>query len=141
MQGTATIRIVDVAINVQEVIDAVRDPAAGAIDVFIGTTRNNAGGKVVAALEYDAYVPMALELMEKIAAAVAAEFGVGRIAVVHRIGRVGIGEESVVIAVSSAHRKEAFAACRAMIDRLKQEVPIWKKEFFSDGEKWVGEPS
>ena len=88
-------------------------------------------------LEYEAYVPMALKEMEKIEADAKAQWPIKKIAMVHRIGRVDIGEASIVIAVSSAHRNEAFLACRYAIDTLKKTVPIWKKEFFHDGEVWV----
>ena len=88
-------------------------------------------------LEYEAYLPMALSMITKIADEAARQWGLQAISIVHRRARVGIGEASVVIAVSSAHRKEAFEACRFAIDTLKKEVPIWKKEFFADGAVWV----
>ncbi len=134
------ITCVTTPVSVKEVTDAVRDPAAGAIDIFIGTTRDNSGGKKVLACEYEAYVPMALRMMEQIAAETLARYGVVRIAAVHRLGRVDVGETSIVIAVSAVHRREAFEACRAVIDRLKHEVPIWKKEVFADGFRWAGNP-
>jgi molybdopterin synthase catalytic subunit len=141
MTAASTIKIISAPIDVLEVIDAVRDFSAGAIDVFIGTTRNQDGGKEVVALDYDAYVPMALKVMEEIVKSVATEHGTVKIAVVHRIGRVETGMASVVIAVSAPHRAEAFSACRAVIDRLKHDVPIWKKEIYSDGGVWVGGPA
>lgn len=124
-------------INTQEIIAYVTDPAAGGIDVFIGTTRNNANGKDVLYLEYEAYPEMALKMMQGIAAEMRAKWPLTKIAMVHRTGRVDIGEASVVIAVSAPHRKEAFEACRYGIDTLKKTVPIWKKEYFADGSKWV----
>ena len=135
------ITIVTNKINVQEVIESVSDPAAGGIDVFIGTTRNHADGREVQYLEYEAYESMALKMMERIADDIRSKWSVCKISIVHRTGRVGIGEASIVIAISSAHRKEAFEACRYAIDTLKRDVPIWKKEFFADGEVWVGSQS
>ncbi len=120
-------------INVSSVIRVVEAGEAGAIDVFIGTTRNHSHGKTVKLLEYEAYEPMALKLMEQIESEARATWSVHKIAVVHRVGKVEIGEPSVVIAVSSAHRDEAFKTCRFLIDRLKEVVPIWKREYFEDG--------
>ena len=131
------IEVVKENIDIHNVIESVEDPSAGGVAVFIGTTRNHSDGKSVLALEYDAYVPMALKLMNRIASEVKSKWGVQKISIVHRVGRLAIGEASVAIAVSSAHRKEAFEACRYAIDTLKKEVPIWKKEFFEDGEAWV----
>lgn len=128
-------------IDIQAVIDSVKAPETGAVDVFIGTTRDQTAGRKVAALEYETYEPMALKVMERVAQEAGGRWSVGRIAIVHRTGRVDVGEASVVIAVSSAHRAEAFEACRFLIDKLKQEVPIWKRECFADGSvEWSGEP-
>lgn len=132
------ISIVNEKINVAEVLASVGDPAAGAIDIFVGTTRNHSGGKEVHSLEYQAYEPMASKIMEELAEEARRRWHVKAVSIVHRIGRVDIGEASVVIAVSTAHRKEAFEACRYLIDTLKKNVPIWKKEVFADGEVWVG---
>jgi len=132
------IQIVKKKIDVEQVIESVNDPAAGGVDVFIGTTRNHSRGKRVQALEYKAYEPMALKKMQEITEEVKKRWNVTKISIVHRIDKVGIGEASVVIAVSAPHRKEAFEACRYAIDTLKKEIPIWKKEFFKDGEVWVG---
>lgn len=132
------IKIVRHPIDVQEVLRSVQVPEAGAIDIFIGTTRNHSDGKEVLSLEYEAYEPMAIKEMEKIENEVRAGWPVHRFAMVHRVGQVGIGEASIVIAVSASHRREAFEACRFAIDTLKKEVPIWKKEFLADGELWVG---
>lgn len=131
------VEIVKEKIDIGRVVESVEDPAAGGVAVFIGTTRDHSDGKSVLALEYDAYVPMALKLMNRIAAEARSRWGLQKISIVHRVGRLGIGEASVVIAVSSAHRKEAFEACRYAIDTLKEDVPIWKKEFFENGEVWV----
>jgi molybdopterin synthase catalytic subunit len=133
------IQIVENEIDIRRVLQSVRDPAAGGIDIFIGTTRNNSKGKQVLSLEYETYQPMALKLMYRIADEATTRWGLCKISIVHRIGRVNIGEASVVIAASSAHRKEAFEACRFAIDTLKKEVPIWKKEYFADSEIWVGD--
>ena len=132
------VRIVHEAIDLEEVLRSVQTPEVGAIDIFIGTTRNHSDGKEVLSLEYEAYEPMALKLIEGIAKEAHARWSIHRIAIVHRVGKLGIGEASVVVAVSSAHRREAFEACRYAIDTLKSDVPIWKKEVFADGEAWVG---
>ena len=129
--------IVTEPIDVQEVLRSVVSNDAGAIDVFIGTTRNHSKGKSVLYLEYEAFLPMALKEMETIENDIRLRWDICSIAMIHRIGRVDIGEASVVIAVSSAHRKEAFQACRCAIDTLKKTVPIWKKEYFADGAVWV----
>ena len=131
------IQIIENKINVEQVIVSVQDASAGGIDVFIGTTRNHANGKPVRYLEYHAYKPMALKMMHRIADEAKAKWELKKISLVHRLGKLEIGEASVVIAVSAAHRKEAFEACRYLIDTLKKVVPIWKKEFFEDGEVWV----
>jgi len=120
-------------INLTTVLDSVKAPGAGAIDVFMGTTRDNSKNRKVLGLEYEAYVPMALKSMAELEKQARQRWNLQEISIVHRIGRVDIGEPSVVIAVSSAHRDEAFTACRFLIDQLKLEVPIWKREFFADG--------
>ena len=132
------IKIVREQIAIEEVLQSVQDPSAGGIDMFIGTTRNHSGGKEVLSLEYQAYEPMALKMMNEIGEESQRRWHLKKISLVHRVGVVAIGEASVVIAVSSAHRREAFEACRFAIDKLKQDVPIWKKEVFADGEVWVG---
>jgi MoaE-MoaD fusion protein len=116
----------------------VADPAAGAIVSFTGTTRRDNAGRKVLRLEYEAYEPMALSEMRKLAVEAAERLKIVRIAIAHRVGVVEIGETSVGIAVSAAHRGEAFEACRFAIDRLKEVVPIWKKEHFEGGEIWIG---
>jgi molybdopterin synthase catalytic subunit/molybdopterin converting factor small subunit len=118
---------------------AVEHPGAGAVALFSGVVRDQTGGRRVKFLEYEAHGPMALAKMREIAQAIRARWSaISRIAVLHRIGRLEIGESSVMIAVSSPHRAEAFEACRFAIDTLKETVPIWKKEHFEDGEVWVG---
>ena len=132
------IKIVSQQINTEEILESVEDPSAGGIDMFIGTTRDNSNGKKVLRLEYEAYESMAVKMMNEIAEELRTKWQVKKISMVHRIGSVEIGEASVVIAVSAAHRKEAFEACRYAIDTLKKQVPIWKKEYYIDGEVWVG---
>jgi MoaE-MoaD fusion protein len=117
---------------------AVADPGAGAIATFVGMTRNENSGRRVLRLEYEAYEPMALSEMRKLAEEAGRRWQITRAAITHRIGVVEIGQASVAIAVSAPHRAEAFAACRFLIDRIKEIVPIWKKEHFEGGEIWVG---
>lgn len=112
-------------------------PQSGGIDVFIGTVRNSTKGKVVVRLDFEAYEPMALKEMEKIAAQAFEKWPVQKLLIHHRVGILAVGEIPVIIAVSCAHRDAAFEACRFVIDTLKQTVPIWKKEVFEDGEVWV----
>ncbi len=131
------IEIVNTSINVERVIDSVASPSAGAIDIFIGTTRNNSGGENVLYLEYEVYQDMALETINKLINEAYATWNLCKVSFVHRVGRVDIGEASIVIAVSSPHRKEAFEACRFLIDNVKKTVPIWKKEYFDDDYNWV----
>ena len=119
--------------------EAVGDPGAGAVALFSGIVRDQTGGRRVKFLEYEAHAPMALAKMREIAAAIRARWpGTLRVALVHRVGRLEIGESSVMIAVSSPRRREAFEACHFAIDTLKETVPVWKKEYFEDGEVWVG---
>jgi molybdopterin converting factor subunit 1 len=125
-------------IEVEALERAVADPAAGATVTFAGTTRNGNAGRRVLHLEYEAYEPMALNEMRKLMREAGERFKIVRIAIQHRIGFVAIGEISVAIAVSAAHRAEAFEACRFAIDRLKEVVPVWKKEYFEGGEVWIG---
>jgi molybdopterin synthase catalytic subunit len=118
----------------------VSDGAAGGIDVFLGTTREerSADGRELVALDYEAYGEMALRQMNQLAATTRQKWPVRKIALLHRIGRVAIAEPSVIIAVSTPHRGDAFEACRWMIDSLKKDVAIWKKEIWSDGAgTWV----
>ena len=105
--------------------------------VFVGTVRNQTGGKRVVRLEFEAYEPMALSEMRKIAESALALYAVQRVSIHHRVGVLEVGELPVVIAVGSAHRKAAFEACAYCIDTLKERVPIWKKEVFEDGAVWV----
>jgi molybdopterin synthase catalytic subunit len=126
---------------VREPIDvaslAGTDAADGAVCLFVGVVRNENRGRAVLRLEYEAYEEMALPLMEEIAADAARRFPVTDVRLVHRLGRLEVGEASVAVAVSSPHRAEAFAACRFAIDTLKAQVPIWKKELYADGSEWL----
>jgi molybdopterin synthase catalytic subunit len=130
--------IVDHPIDTDAVIAAAADPASGATVTFIGTTRNEHDGRQVTRLEYEAYPEMAIAEMRKIGETIQERWSITRVAIVHRIGIVPIGEASIVIAVSAAHRRAAFEACHYAIDRLKEVVPIWKKEHFQGGEIWIG---
>lgn len=131
-------RIVDHPIDAGEVVSRVEDAGNGAICVFYGVVRDHAlSGRRTRFLEYEAYQGMAEAKMAEIADEIRQRWGIERIAMTHRIGRLGIGEPSVVIAVGTPHRKQAFEACEYAIDRLKAEVPIWKKEIGPDGEEWV----
>ena len=130
-------RLVREPINIQQITDALQRPEDGAIVVFDGVVRNNAKKKAVRFLEYDAYEAMALKKLEEIGSRAKREFEIRDIAIVHRLGHMEVGECSVVIAVASAHRGPAFDACRFAIDTIKKIVPIWKKEFYEDGEVWV----
>jgi molybdopterin synthase catalytic subunit/molybdopterin converting factor small subunit len=131
-------RVTDGPLDLGALVDEVRDPSAGAIATFVGTTRDHSRGRTVAHLEYDAYPEMAEAEMARIAIAVGDRHAITRIAMAHRTGHVPIGEASVMIAVSAPHRAAALEACREAIDTLKQTVPVWKKEVFEGGEEWIG---
>ena len=132
-------QIQDEPLSPERLAESVGDPGAGGIVIFSGVVRNEKDGRPVKYLEYEAYAPMAEAKMREIGEAVRARWpSVKRVAILHRIGRLEIGESSVLIAVSAAHRREAFEACHHAIDTLKQTVPVWKKEHFEDGEVWVG---
>lgn len=132
-------RVVAHPLSAEAVAAAVEDPGAGGVVIFAGVVRNETGGRRVKFLEYEAHAPMAEAKLREIGAAVHRRWpGVRRVAILHRVGRLEIGETSVLVAVSAAHRADAFEACRYAIDTLKQTVPVWKKEHFEDGEVWVG---
>ena len=114
----------------------VAGPGYGAIATFSGTVRDTFEGERVRHLEYEAYAPMALRVLREIGKALHAEFAIGRVAIAHRVGRLEVGETSVVIAVAAPHRQPALQACAAGIERLKASLPVWKKEVFEDGEVW-----
>jgi molybdopterin synthase catalytic subunit len=124
-------------INVPAIIKAAESDDAGGLNVFIGTVRSMTSGKRVVRLEYEAYEPMAKKEIEKIVESAKKKWGIKSWAVSHRVGTLAIGEVAVVVAISTAHRKESFEACQFIIDSLKQTVPIWKKEIFEDGQEWV----
>jgi len=129
--------IVHEPIRSAEIVAALKTPGDGAVVVFDGVVRNNSQGHETLYLVYEAYEPMALKKMREIGAQARLKFPLHRLAIVHRLGRLEIGETSVLIAVSSPHRAAAFDACRFAIETLKHSVPIWKKEFFRDGAVWV----
>jgi molybdopterin synthase catalytic subunit len=124
-------------LNRDSLIEAVSNPSTGGIVVFEGVVRDNARGKQVRYLEYDVYPEMAEQQIRTIITEAERRWGVERIAVAHRFGRLEIGEASVIIVVATPHRSEAFEACRYIIDTLKTTVPIWKKEVATNGEEWV----
>jgi molybdopterin converting factor subunit 1 len=135
------VRIVREPIAAQAVIDALKMPEDGAAVIFDGVVRNHTRGRRTLYLDYEAYEAMALKKMKGLAEEARSRFGVRQVALVHRLGRLEIGETSVLIVVASAHRAPAFEACRWIIDTLKKTVPIWKKEYFEDGAVWAdGEP-
>lgn len=131
----ALVRLVREPIDVASLAGATA--ADGAVCLFVGVVRNENRGRPVLRLEYEAYEEMAGPLMDEIAAETARRFPVTDVRLVHRLGRLDLGEASVVVAVSSPHRAEAFAACRFAIDTLKAQVPIWKKELYADGSEWL----
>ena len=128
-------------LSLDRVVDEVRDERAGAIATFTGTTRIESRGRHVVHLDYEAYEGMAEQVMEQIADELTRRYDLCAIAIHHRVGRVVIGETSVVIAVSAPHRADALAACRDAIDTLKEQVPLWKKEVYEGGEEWLGRGS
>jgi len=124
-------------IDSKQLARQLQQPEDGAVVVFEGTVRNNTKGRATLFLDYECYEPMALQQMTRIGNEIAEKFAVGQIGVAHRLGRLQIGEASVAIVVTAPHRKPAFEAAFEAINRLKREVPIWKKEFFADGAVWV----
>jgi molybdopterin synthase catalytic subunit len=137
----AHVAIVRETINTQRVLSAIKHPEDGAAVVFEGVVRNQTRGRRTLCLDYEAYEEMALKQLEALAEQALGQFQVRDVAIVHRLGRLEIGETSVLVVVASAHRAAAFDACRWLIDTLKRTVPIWKKEYFQDGAVWAdGEP-
>jgi molybdopterin synthase catalytic subunit len=139
--GTVTVirmaELRDAPLSVDEVRGAVMDPGAGGIALFAGAVRNHDHGRDVVRLSYSAH-PSAAAQLRRVCEKVAAEFDVSALAAVHRVGELAVGDLAVVVAVSSPHRAEAFAACRALIDELKRSVPVWKEQLFSGGDsEWV----
>jgi molybdopterin synthase catalytic subunit len=131
----------DEPLSLDRVVDEVRDEQAGAIATFTGTTRIASRGRTVTHLDYEAYEGMAERVMAEIAEGLQSRYELSAVAIHHRVGRVGIGETSVVIAVSAPHRQDALAACKDAIDELKERVPLWKKEVYEGGEEWIGRGS
>ena len=129
--------ITEQPLNPEEFTGRVQRDSNGAVVTFLGTTRASFEGKRVTHLEYEAYEEMAYKKLEEIRQELRAEFGVEDVAIAHRIGPVNIGQISLVVAVASPHRKEAFFACHEAVNRLKHVVPIWKKEVYEGGEHWV----
>ncbi|TAF32927.1 MAG: molybdenum cofactor biosynthesis protein MoaE [Cytophagales bacterium] len=131
------LRISSEPLSLQAAFEFVESPSAGGLNFFVGTVRNQTQGKAVQKLHYEAYEPMALKELEAIALELSKRYFLFRLFVWHRVGTLQPSEAAVIIGVSTAHRAEAFAACKDCIELLKSRVPIWKKEFFEDGAVWV----
>jgi molybdopterin synthase catalytic subunit/molybdopterin converting factor small subunit len=134
-------RLSEEPISLDDAVREVADERAGAIATFTGTTRAHSRGRTVLHLDYEAYPGMAEDTMRDLGDALLAKYALCAVSIHHRVGRVEIGEPSVVIAVSAPHRDDALAACREAIDTLKQTVPLWKKEVYEGGEEWIGRGS
>jgi molybdopterin synthase catalytic subunit len=134
-------RLSEEPLSLDAVVAEVADERAGAIATFTGTTRIESRGRMVRWLDYEAYAEMAEDVMAGIAAQLEERYDLCAVAIHHRVGRVGIGEPSVIIAVSAPHRADALAACKDAIDVLKESVPVWKKEVYEGGEEWIGRGS
>jgi molybdopterin synthase catalytic subunit len=131
--------VTDQPLSVDPLVEVVLTNGDGAVVTFVGTVRDNHQGKKVLALEYEAYGGMAESEMQRIGVEMIRRHGLHGIAMRHRTGKLSVGETSVIIAVSAPHRQAAFAACSEALDMLKATVPVWKKEYFEDGEVWVGQ--
>ena len=131
------VEITDAVIPAAEIVAGIKTGSDGAVCVFDGIVRDNSRGRKTLHLDYEAYREMALEQMRGLAGEAVTKFGVRDVTLVHRLGRLGVGETSVLVVVASAHRGAAFDACRWLIDTLKKTVPIWKKEQFADGAIWA----
>jgi MoaE-MoaD fusion protein len=131
-------RITEDVLDPRETERAVADPAAGAIVTFTGVVRDNGRGKTVSALDYEAYAPAAEKMLARVADEIEERWGLKQVAIIHRVGLLPVGEASVVISISSPHREAAFEAALYAIERLKEIVPIWKKEHYEDGAVWIG---
>lgn len=136
--GSGAFKVVDRPLSLDEVVEAVSGDGMGGVVTFSGSVRDATKGKRVIKLEYEAYTPMAEKKLAEIGAEAAQKWPGCRVAIAHRVGTLLPGQLAVVIAAAAPHRAEAFEACRHAIERLKQDVPIWKKEFFEDGEVWKG---
>jgi molybdopterin synthase catalytic subunit len=130
-------RLTSEPLSEAEVRSIIQDETCGALVLFIGTVRNSSQGSIVGHLEFEAYEPMVYSVLEEIANELRSEFGVMKVLLFHRLGKVEVGEAAVIAAVSSAHRTAAFQATEKLMNRLKQSVPIWKKEFTANGAVWV----
>lgn len=140
-EANARYAIVETPIAVERETALLQDPACGGVAVFLGTVRNSFEGRASRGLVYQAYAPLAERELARIGQELQAEFGARRVVLVHRVGTLGLGEISVLVGVATPHREDAFAAARAGIDRIKQRVPIWKKELWADGQSgWHFEP-
>ncbi len=128
----------DSPLSIDEALAHVRRPEAGGIALFVGVVRNRNEGREVTQLEYEAYASMAMREMRTIAEEIECEIQEVRVCALHRTGRLDVGDAAVVCAASAPHRAEAFRACRALLDRIKERVPIWKRELGPDGSSWVG---
>jgi molybdopterin synthase catalytic subunit/molybdopterin converting factor small subunit len=134
-------RVTDAPLSLDAVVSEVADERAGAVATFTGTVRRQSRGREVTQLEYEAYAEMAEDVMAQIARELEERYELCAVSIHHRVGTLGIGEASVVIAVSAPHRQDALAACKDAIDRLKETVPLWKKEVYEGGEEWLGRGS
>jgi molybdopterin synthase catalytic subunit/molybdopterin converting factor small subunit len=134
-------RVTDEPLSLEAAAAEVADERAGAVATFTGTVRRQSRGREVTNLEYEAYAEMAEEVMAKIARDLEVSYELCSVAIHHRVGRLEVGEASVVVAVSAPHRQDALAACKDAIDRLKETVPLWKKEVYEGGEEWIGRGS
>jgi len=137
MDKNFDIKLTDEKLSVQACYDYIQSPDCGGIALFVGTVRNQSQQKEVIQLDFSSYQPMAIKEMKRIAEYALADYEIAKIAIHHAVGSLKVGDIPVIIAVSSAHRKAAFKACQFAIDTLKERVPIWKKEFFVDGDVWV----
>jgi MoaE-MoaD fusion protein len=134
-------RVSDAPLDLGAAVEEAASDEAGAIATFVGTVRRSSRGRGVLYLEYEAFAEMAEPMLARLADELTAKHGLSKVAIHHRIGRVEIGEASVVIAVSAAHRAAALEACREAIDTLKSTIPLWKKEVYAGGEEWIGQGS
>ena len=134
-------RVTEEPLSLDAVVGEVADESAGAVASFLGTVRRESRGRTVLYLEYEAYAEMAEDVMAQLAHDLQERYELSAVAIHHRVGTLGIGEASVVIAVSAPHRQDALAACKDAIDTLKQTVPLWKKEIYEGGEEWIGRGS
>jgi molybdopterin synthase catalytic subunit len=140
MTQRITVALTQEALSLDAAFRAVCLPECGGTALFVGTTRNHSEGQRVELLEYEAYEELAAKELERVAAAAVERHGLGAVYLAHRLGVVPVGEPSVIVAASAAHRAEAFAGCRELIDELKRLVPIWKKERWAGGGRWIASP-